>query len=114
MERTMLDESLRGEIERFSQPASHWQRLRQRQRASLASHDVERVAGEVILRQIGNNAVETGRDGSRNRGMSKLGLDQPLEFGDQLMDALGGQVEPENFDGNEAIALGFVRTKHRP
>ena len=113
MERAVFDQPFRGEIERISQLSSHGQRLRQRQRASLASHDVERVAGKIILRQIRNDAVETGRDGSRNRGMSKPDLDQPFEFGDQLMDTLGRQVESEDFDGNQAIALRFVRAKHR-
>jgi hypothetical protein len=45
--------------------------------------------------------------------MSKPGVDQALEFADQLMDALGRQVEPEDFDGNQPIALRFIRAKHR-
>ena len=35
------------------------------------------------------------------------------EAKNQLMNAFGGQVEPEDFDGNQAIAVRFVRAKHR-
>ena len=40
-------------------------------------------------------------------------IDNFLELGDELMHALRGEVEPEHFDGNEALALGIVGTKHR-
>ena len=113
MQRAVFDEPLRGGIECMSQLAHHGQRLGKRQRAPFAYHDIERVAGEVILREVCDDAVETGRDGSRDRRMSKPGLDQPLEFADQLMDALGRQVEAEHFDGNQPIAFRFVRAKHR-
>ena len=113
MKRAVFDQSLRGGIERFGQLTRREQRLRERQRASLAAHDVQRIGGEVILREVGDDAVETGRDGSRNRRMSKPGVDQALEFADQLMDAFGRQVEPEDFDGDQPIALRFIRAKHR-
>jgi len=45
--------------------------------------------------------------------MSKPCLDQPLEFADQLMDTLGRQVEPEDFDGHQTIAFRFIGTKYR-
>ena len=113
MKRAVFDESLRGGIECLSQLARHGQRFGQRQRAPLANHDIERVAGEVVLRKVRDNPVETCGHGRRNRRMSKPGLDQLLEFIDQLMDALGRQVEAEDFDGNQAVALWFIRTKHR-
>jgi hypothetical protein len=113
MERAMFDQSLRGGIECMSQLAHHGQRLGKRQRAPFAYHDIERVAGEVILREVCDDAVEAGGDGGRNRRMSKPDVDQPLEFADQLMDTFGRQVEAEDFDRNQAIALRFVRTKHR-
>ena len=46
--------------------------------------------------------------------MSKPRLDQALEFANQLMGTLRRQVEAEDFDRDEAIALRFVRPKHRP
>ena len=113
MERAVFDQSLRGGIERLSQLARHGQRLVKRQRASFANHDIERVAGEVILREVCDDAVETSGDGRRDDRMPKSGVDQPFEFADQLMDTFGRQVEAEDFDRNQAIAIRFVRTKHR-
>ena len=36
-----------------------------------------------------------------------------FELGDELMPALGRQVEFEEFDGDESLARRVVRTKHR-
>jgi hypothetical protein len=45
--------------------------------------------------------------------MPEAAVDQALEFGDELMSALGRQVESEDFDGDETIPVRIVRTKHR-
>jgi len=45
--------------------------------------------------------------------MFERGVDQALEFGDQLVHAFGRKIEPEELDGDEAIAIRFVRTEHR-
>jgi len=45
--------------------------------------------------------------------MRQLYGNQALEVGNKLMDTLGRQIEPEVFDGDEAIVLGIVRTKDR-
>jgi hypothetical protein len=37
-----------------------------------------------------------------------------LELGYEQVNALGREVEPEQFDGDEPIAIGIVRTKNRP
>jgi hypothetical protein len=46
--------------------------------------------------------------------MRHRGGDQPLEFGDELMDALGREVQPEEFDGDEPVAIRIERPKHGP
>jgi hypothetical protein len=38
--------------------------------------------------------------------------DQFLEFGSELMDALGRQVEAKEFDGDEPVAIRIERTKY--
>ena len=45
--------------------------------------------------------------------MRQPGGDQPLEFGDELMDALGRQIESKEFDGHETIMVRIERPKHR-
>ena len=46
--------------------------------------------------------------------MRQLSSDQRLERGNELMHALGWQVEREAFDGNETLALSIVRAINRP
>ena len=43
--------------------------------------------------------------------MREIRGDQPLQFVDELMDALRRKVELEQFDRDEPIAVGFVRAE---
>jgi hypothetical protein len=43
--------------------------------------------------------------------MQRSGGYEALELGREAVDALGRQVEPEEFDGNQTLAIGVVRTK---
>ena len=45
--------------------------------------------------------------------MRQTSGDQRLEFGDELMHALRRQIQAEQFDGDEPVAIGLVRTEHR-
>jgi hypothetical protein len=36
-----------------------------------------------------------------------------LEFSDQLVDTFGRQIQPEELDGHEPIAIGLIRTEYR-
>jgi hypothetical protein len=44
--------------------------------------------------------------------MFHAGNDQSLEFGNELMDPLGREVESEEFDGHEALVVRIERPKH--
>ena len=114
MERAVFSVAVGREVEALGQLASHAKRVDERQRTVLAHHDVERVGGDVILREIRDDAVDAGRDGRGDPGMSKSGFDQALELADELMHPLRRQVEAEDFDRHQAIALRLVRAKHRP
>ena len=46
--------------------------------------------------------------------MRPLGRDQSLELRHELVQAFGRQIEPEQFDGDEPIAIGIERSKHGP
>jgi hypothetical protein len=46
--------------------------------------------------------------------MDESGLDQPLELGNELVPALGRQVERDELDGDKALARGIVGAKDRP
>ena len=51
--------------------------------------------------------------GAASAGCVRVGGDEALELGDELMGALGRQVEREQLDGDEPLALRIVRAKHR-
>lgn len=114
IERAVLEVPLRGEVQAFSQLTRHAQRVDDGHLALLAHDDVERVAGEVILREIRDDAVEAGCDGRCQSRVSKSGFDQAFELGEELMNTFGRKVEPEDFDRHQAITIWFVRAKHRP
>src|SRR3954453_23372089 len=44
--------------------------------------------------------------------MIELRIDEAFELGNELMHALGRQVEVEQLDGDEALARRVVRAKH--
>jgi hypothetical protein len=46
--------------------------------------------------------------------MDQLRRDETLEQPDELMNALGTNIEFEEFDRDNAIALDVVAAKHRP
>ena len=45
--------------------------------------------------------------------MQEIGGNQLFEFRDELMHAFGREIQPEQFDGHEPIALRFVRAEYR-
>jgi len=45
--------------------------------------------------------------------MLQLGADQFLELGDELVNAFGRKIDPENLYGDQSIAIGIIRTKDR-
>ena len=45
--------------------------------------------------------------------MGEIRRDQLVELGDELMDALGWQVEPKELDGDDAIGLRVPRPVDR-
>ena len=51
--------------------------------------------------------------GAASAGCVEVGRDQPLELGDELVDALGRQIEREQLDGDQAIARPD-RTRETP
>ncbi len=112
VKRAMSDVDGGGKIERVRKLARHAQHVGGRTR-TIADDDVERVGGDVLLRKIRDNPVDAGGEGRGDARVRESGGNQPLELGDKLMHAFGRQIETEDFDGNQAIAIGFVRTKDR-
>ncbi len=103
----------RSGVERARHARGDAQRIGGRRR-SASERDIERLGGDVVLGEIRAHALDAGghrRDHSRMR--HRRG-DQPLEFGNELMDAPGRQVESEEFNGHETIVVRIERPKHGP
>jgi len=95
MQRPVQDLPGRSEVEGVGQRGGHPQHVDRSRRAALSNDDVERLCGDVVLRQVGLDAVDAGRKRRGNHQVSKIGGNQLLELANQLMDALGRQVQAE-------------------
>jgi len=113
MERTVADVRGCGKVERSSKLGADAQRVGRQRWALVTNDDVERVLRHIVVREKRFAAFDAGGDRRGDAWMSERGRNPMLERGDELMHALGGQAKTEDFDGNEAIPIGFVRTKHR-
>ena len=109
----MFDVDGRCGVERAGELRRHAQRIGDRRR-SVPERDIERLADNVVLREIGAHALDAGGPWPDDRGMRHRGGDQPLEFSNELMHALGRQVESKEFDGDEPVAIRIECPKHRP
>ena len=78
-----------------------------------ARHDVHRVGGHEILRQVRRDARDARGDGRSNRGVREIRVDQRLKFGNQLVNALGSQIKLEQLDGHQLVFVGVVGAKNR-
>src|SRR5215475_3260762 len=114
MQRSVQDLSFRSVVERLGEMARDAQRTGHGHRAVLAHDDVERIRCREALREkCVVAAVDTGRARSRNHGMLQLGTDQFLELGDELVNAFGRKIDPEDLYRDQSIAIGIIRTKDR-
>ena len=112
MQRAVIDVDRRGEVERAGQLRGDAQRLGRRRRP------VSRTRCRAIRRRRSPGRDRRSRprcrsaSGAAIAGMRQLGGDQPLELGDELMDALGRQIESKQLDRDEPIAARD-RTRER-
>ena len=113
MERAMVDAHGRGKVERSGKLDADAQRVGRQRLALVANNDVERILRHIVVREIRDAAFHSCGDRRGDARMSEPGGNQLLELGDELLHPLRRQAETEDFDGNEAISIGFVRTKHR-
>ena len=102
-----------GVVESLRQPGGHLQRVGHTRRTVLTNDDVEGFRSDVVLRQVGGHALDAGRTRRGNRRVSKIDGNQLFELRDQLMYALGRQIQAEQFDSHEPVAIRLVRTEHR-
>ena len=112
MQRPVIDVDDRRKIEGAGQLHGEPQRIGGRRRPVVADQDVEGVGGSEFLNEICRVVrVLAGRERRGDARMREIRGDQPLQFVDELMDALRRKVELEQFDRDEPIAVWFVRAE---
>jgi hypothetical protein len=85
-------------------------------RPVIAEHDIERLGGDELLREVGRRACNTGSQGRRDRRVRQIGGDQRLEFADEPMREIWRQVQVKHFHRDGPVVpvfAGLGRTKHR-
>src|SRR5262249_16878426 len=83
-------------------------------RLAVFAHDrVERIGGDVFLREVRRHADDAGAERRRERRMIEPGFDDSLELRDELVHAFGRKIELEELDGDEALARRVVCPEHR-
>src|SRR6184192_1309989 len=112
MQRAVIDVDDRCEIESAGQLHGQPQRIDGRRRPVVADEDVKGVGGREFLNEVRRAArIEPGGERRSDARMRESGGDDSLQLSDELMNAFRRQLEAEEFDRDEAIALGFVRAK---
>jgi hypothetical protein len=113
MQRPVDDADDGGEIERAGELGDDAKRLASRRGSVFANNGIERIGGDEILSEKGG-CLDDARGERRGDGaVGQIGGDEPLEAGDELVNALGRQVETEQLYRNELVLLGIVGSKDR-
>jgi hypothetical protein len=113
MQRAVDDADDGGEVERAGELGDDAKRLAGRRRPVLANDRIERIGGDEILGQKGRCLDNARGERRRDRGVGQIGGNEALQAGDELVDALGRQVETEQLYRNELVLLGIVGSKDR-
>ena len=104
---------VRRKVERRGDFPRNSDGLRGRRGTVLAGQDVQRVGRDKILGEKGRDVADAGLERRGNTGMRQVGVDQRLQFGNELMNELRRKVKLEELDRNQPIVFGVIRAKNR-
>jgi len=102
-----------GEVERPAQMGRDAQRVIGRRGPVLANREIQRVGGDVLLREKRRNTAHAGGNRPHERRMGQIGRDQLFELSDEPMDAIRRQIEREQLDCNEPFAVCVISAEDR-
>ena len=113
VQRAVPDARGAREVDRASQLREEWQRLVERGRRVVADRDVERLAGDVLLRAVRDRAFDAGGDRLDDRRMEEARIRGARQLVGERLRLFWRDVEPEDLDRDEPIAGGLVRSEDR-
>jgi hypothetical protein len=79
----------------------------------VAQRHVERLGGDIFLREVRQAAFDAGPQRPDDGGMLQIERDDTLELARYRGGLLGRDVEAEDLDGREPIELGLIRAEDR-
>ena len=111
MQAAVTNASRAGEIDRAGQLGDERQRLLDRGRRIVAHRDVQRLGRHVLLGAVRQRALDAGSNRLDDGRMEETGFRRATQLVRERLRLLGDDIEAEDFDGDEAIARGFVGAK---
>ena len=111
VQRAVMDPLAGRAIERLRQAAQRHERGVDRRAARLPDDRVERIADDVLLREIRLFAFDAGGERGGQRGMVGLLRDDVFERGGEIGGLLRRQIEPEHLQRDQTAFDRIVRAK---
>jgi hypothetical protein len=99
-------------IQRLGHAAERNQRGLDRRRPVLPQRRVERLAGDVFLREVGDPSFSARRQRGGDTGVARLLVDERFERGGQLVGLLAGEIESKQLQRDEPAVARVVRAKY--
>jgi len=103
----------RGEVEGAGELRGHSQRVAWRRRSFAANKDIERLGRHVLLGEIRTIVLNAGGERRDDSGWTSAEAIRTLELSRNLMHPLWREIEREELDDDETIAIRVEGTKHR-
>jgi len=107
------DVRIGGEVECLSELRCDAQHIRHRSLTVRAHDAIDRFGAHEILGEVRLDTGDPGRDRRGDGRVREIRVNQRLQLSDQAMNAVGRQVEPEEFDRDELVLLRIVGTENR-
>jgi hypothetical protein len=104
VERAVAEPGRAREIDRPGELADERKRGIEPRRRVVTNRDVERLAGDVFLREERGSSFDARGDRRDDRRVSEAGVDQPLQLIGERARLLGRQIESKRLDRGEAVA----------
>jgi hypothetical protein len=108
MQPAVPDPRRAGEIDRARKLRHKRKRLLDGRRRVVSHRDVERLGSDVLLRPVGNAAFDARGDRFDNRWMEQSRFAGAAQRVRERARLFRNDVEPEDLDGDEAVAGWFV------
>ena len=112
MQAAVADPCGTGKIDGAGDLRDERKNLLRRRGCVVAHRDVERLSRDVFLRAVGERPLDPGRQRLDNRWVEQRRLSRGGERVRERLRLFGNDVEPEDLDGDEAVAGRLVSAEN--